>query len=130
MFLKLSRRYRGTCLIVFVRKTLLWLIPLSNCFLNVCLHTLFAALLKFFLPPTTSASSGAAISIKSVPTPFAAGTTCLRKMEWNCCSPFSTIAPNPLSRFQPIPLFMESLVVLKQPPCNVFFAENEDWKLF
>ena len=49
-------------------------LPLPNCSLRVCLPTIFASVLKFFLPPTTSAISDAAISNKSAPTCFAAGT--------------------------------------------------------
>ena len=56
----------------------LWL-PSPNCFLRVCLPTLFAAVLKFFLPLTTSAISGTANSNKSAPTRFAAWTIYLRK---------------------------------------------------
>ena len=52
-----------------------------NCFLRVCFPTLFAAVLKDFLPLTTSAISGTANSNKSVPTRFAAGTIFLRKRE-------------------------------------------------
>ena len=54
-------------------------LPSPNCFFIVFFPTLFAAVLKFFLPLTTSAISGTANSNKSAPTRFAAGTTYLRK---------------------------------------------------
>ena len=69
------------CLADFVGMTLLalfFLLSLPNCFLRVCLLTLFAAVLKLFQPLTTSAISGTANSDKSAPTRFAAGTTSLR----------------------------------------------------
>ena len=62
-----------------------FLLPLLNCFLKVCLPTLFAAVLKFFPPLTTSAVSGTANSNKSAPTRFAAGTKCITQ-KWNCSS--------------------------------------------
>ena len=60
--------------------------PSPNCFFRVYFPTLFAAVLKFFLPLTTSAISGTAKSNKSAPTRFAAGTIYLRK-KWNFSSP-------------------------------------------
>ena len=72
---------RLVCLADFVGMTLLelfFLIPLPNCFLNVCLPTLFTAVLKL-LPLTKSAISGTANSNKSAPKLFAAGTAHLRK---------------------------------------------------
>ena len=50
------------------------LFPLPNCFVRVCLPTLFAAVLKFFLPLTTFAINGAANSNKSAPTRLAGWT--------------------------------------------------------
>ena len=58
------------CLLPAVRLRL----PSPSCFLNVCLPTLLAAVLKIFFPLTTSATSGTANSNKSAPTRFAAGT--------------------------------------------------------
>ena len=89
MFVKLSFRDRLISFADLVGMTLLSLfvlLPLPNCFLRVCLPTLFAAFLLFFLPLTTSAHSGTANSNKSAPTRFAAGLIYLRK-EGNCGSP-------------------------------------------
>ena len=82
MIVKMSLCGRLICFADFVGRTLLifrFLLPLPNCFLKVCLLTLFAAVLIFFLPLTTSAISGTANYSKSAPTHFAAGTTFLRK---------------------------------------------------
>ena len=82
MFVKMSPRDRLISFEDFIRLTLLavfFLLPLLNCFLKVCLPTLFAAVLKFFLPLTTSAISGTANSNKSTPTRIAAGKINLRK---------------------------------------------------
>ena len=87
----MSLRDRLVCFADFVGMNLLALrfllptapfrlrLPSPNCFLKVCLPTFFAAVLKFFLPLTTSAISGTANSNKSAPTRFAAGTIYLRK---------------------------------------------------
>ena len=80
------------------------LLQLPNCFLDVCLSTLFAAVLKLFLPLTASAISGTANSNKSVPTRFAAGTIYLRRngiavLPITCAS-----APNPRPHCRPTPL--------------------------
>ena len=78
----MSLRDRLDCLLDFVGMIplpVLLLLPSPNCFLRVCFPTLFAAVLKIFLPLTTSAISGTANSNKSAPTRFAAGTTYLRK---------------------------------------------------
>ena len=82
MFVKMSLRNQLTCFVGFVGMTplaVLFLPPLPNCFLRVCLLTLFAAVLNFFLPLTTSAISGTLNSIKSAPTCFTAGTIYLLK---------------------------------------------------
>ena len=92
----------------------LFLLPLPNCFLKVCLPTLFAAVLNFFLPLTTSAISGTANSNKSALTRFAAGTIYLRKngTEFLPIIPVHVVDQH-LYR-------METLLLLKQSPCNVF----------
>ena len=107
-FVKMSLRDRLICFAGFVGMTLLalrflWL-PKPNCFLRVCLPTLFAAVLKFFLPLTTSAISGTANSNNSAPTRFEAGTIFLRKngiavLPITCAS-----APNHRLRCRPTPL--------------------------
>ena len=120
MFVEMFLRDRLICFADFVGMTLLavlLLLPLPNCFPRVCLPTLFAALLLFFLRITTSAISGTTNSNKSVPTRFAAATIYLRKngiavLPFTCAS-----APKPLPRCRPT---TESLLVLKQPSCSVF----------
>ena len=107
MFVEMSLRDRLICCADFVGMTLLalrFLLPLPNCFLKVCLPTLFAAALIFFLPLTTSAISGTASSNKSACTRFAAGTIYLRKngiavLPITCAS-----APNPRPHYRPTPL--------------------------
>ena len=88
---KMSLRDQLVCFADFLGMTLLailFLLPLPNCFLRVGLPTPFVAVLKFFLPLTTSAVSGAANSIKWAPTRFAPGRTYLLFAEkGNCCSP-------------------------------------------
>ena len=88
MFVKMSVRDRLDCLVDFVGIILLCLLPAvrlrlpsPNCFLRVCFPTLFAALLKFFLPLTTSAISHTANSNKSAPTRFSAGRNIYAKNE-------------------------------------------------
>ena len=107
MLLKMSLRDHLICFGDFAGMTLLavfFLLPLPNCFLRVCLPTLFAAVLKFFPPPTTSAISGTANSNKSSPTRFAAGTMFLRKKGIAILPITCTSALSPCSRFRPTPL--------------------------
>ena len=70
--------------------------PSPSCFLRVFFPTLFAAVLKFFLPLTTSAISGTANSNMSAPMRFAAGTTYLRKNGTAVLPITCARAPNPL----------------------------------
>ena len=104
---KMSLRDRLLCSADFVGITLLaflFLLPLPNCFLGVCVPTLFAAVLNFFLPLKSSGISGTAISNKSAPR-FAAGTIYLRK-NGNTFLPITyASAPNPRSRCRPTPLY-------------------------
>ena len=104
----MSLRDRLICFADFIGMTLLELrflqLPLPNCFLKVSLPTLFAAVLKFFLPLTTSAISGTANSNKSAPTRFAAGTIYLRKKGIAVLPRTCASAPNPRPRCRPTPL--------------------------
>ena len=98
---------RPVCFADSVGKTLLavlFLLPLPNCFLRVCLPTLLAAVLKFLPPITTSAFSGTAKSNKSAPTRFAAGTIYLRKIRIAVVPITCASAPNPRPRCRPTPL--------------------------
>ena len=91
----------------FVGRTLLalrFLLPLPNCFHKVCLPTLFAAVLIFFLPLTTPAIFGTANSIKSAPKRFAAGTKHLRKNGNTVLPKTCPSAPNHRPRCRPPPL--------------------------
>ena len=95
MCVKMSFHDRLICFADFVGMTLLavlFLLPLPNCFLRVCLPTLFADVLKLFLTLTTSAIVGTAVSNKSAPTHSAAGTIYLRQngiavLSITCVSP-------------------------------------------
>ena len=111
MFVKMSIRDRLDCLVDFVGMILLFLLPSvrlrlpsPNCFLRVCFPTLFAAVLKFFLPLTTSAISGTANSNMSAPMRFAAGTTYLRKTGIAVLPITCAKAPNPRPRCRPTAL--------------------------
>ena len=107
MFIKISLGDRLDCLLDFVGMILLavlFLLPSPNCFFRVCFPTLFAAVLKFFLPLITSAISGTANSNKSAPTRFAAGTTYLRKNGIAVLPITCARAPNPLPLYLPTAL--------------------------
>ena len=104
MFVKMSLRDRLDCLADFVGMILLCFCS-STCgslplhpivFFRVFFPTLFAAVLNFFLPHTTSAISGTANSNKSAPTRFAAGTTYLLKNGIAVLPIICARAPNPL----------------------------------
>ena len=130
MFAKMSHRGRPDCLIDFVGKILLCLLPLPNCFFRVCFPTLFAADLKDFLPLKTSPISGAANSNMSAPMRFAAGTIYSRKNGIAVLPITCPRAPKPfLSVFQPL-YSMEFLRVLKQPSCCTVCVRNECWTPF
>ena len=105
MFVKMSLRDRPDCLVEFVGMILLCLLrlPSPNCFLRVCFPTLFAAVLKFFLPLTTSAISGTANSNMSAPKRFAAGTISLRKNGITFLPITCASAPNPRPQCRPTP---------------------------
>ena len=79
-------------------------LPSPNSFLRVFLPTLFAAVLKFFLPLTTSAISGTTTSNKSAPTRFAAGTKYLCKNGIAALLKTCASALDPCPRCQPTPL--------------------------
>ena len=119
MFVKMSLRDRLVCLKDFVGMILLCFLaacrtptapflpsacgsllrlpsPSPNCFFGVFFPTLFAAVLKFFLPLTTSAISGTANSHRSAPMRFAAETTYLRKNGTAVLPITCARAPNPL----------------------------------
>ena len=107
MFVKMSLRDRLICFADFVGMPLLavfFLLPLPNCFLRVCLPTLFAAVLKFFLPLTTSAISGTANSNKSAPTRFTAGTIYLRNIGSTVLPKTCGSVPKSRPRCRPTPL--------------------------
>ena len=107
----MSHRDQLDCLVDFVGKTLLCLLPTvrlrlpsPNCFFTVCFPTLIAADLKDFLSLITSQTSGAANSNMSAPMCFAAGMTCLRKNGIAVFPKTCARAPNPLPFCLPSPL--------------------------
>ena len=121
MFVKMSLRDRLICFADFVGMTLLalrflWL-PSPNCFLRVCLPTLFAAVLKFFLPLTTSAISGTASQHLRV---LQLGRYIYAKMELQFSQQLVQVHQIPVHVVDQHLYSMESLLVLKQPSCNVF----------
>ena len=129
----MSLRDRLDCLVDFVGEILLavlFLLPLPNCFFRVCFPTLFAAVLKFFLPLTTSAISGIANSNKSAPTRFAAGTIYLRKMELQFSQKLVQEPQIPFPSVFQLLYSMEFLLVLKQPSCSIVCVKDECWTPF
>ena len=89
MFVKRSLRDQLICFADFVGITLLallFLLQLPNCFLRVCRPTLFAAVLNFSPPQTTSATSGTAKSRKLAPKRCASETI-------NLCKNGNTVLP-------------------------------------
>ena len=106
-FVEMSLCDQLICFAGFVGMTLLavlFQLPPSDSFLSVCLPTLFAAVLKFFLPLTTSANSGTANYNRSAPTRFAAGMIYLRKNGIEVLPLTRAGAPNPRPCCPPIPL--------------------------
>ena len=116
MFVKTSLRDRLICFadsvgmtllaLLFLQPPVLLRLPSPNCFLKVYHPTLFAAVLIFFPPVTTSAISGTANSNKSAPTCFAAGTIYLHKNGFAVLQNGITCAgaPNPGPHCRPAPL--------------------------
>ena len=114
MFVKTSLRDQLICFADFVGMTQLELrfllptvhlrLPSPKCSLKVCLATLFAAVLKFFLPLKTSESFGTGNSNKSAPTLFAAGTIFSRKSGIAVLPITCASAPNPRPRCRPTSL--------------------------
>ena len=115
MFVKKPLRDQLICFAHFVGMFPLAVHFLPKYCLKVCFSTLFAAVLKFFLPITTFAISGAANSNKSPP---AAGTIYSSKKGKTVLSKTCARAPSPHAYCQPMPL-----LVLKQPSCKVFRLE-------
>ena len=83
----------------------LFLLPLLSCFLRVCLPTPFAAVLKLFLPLTTSAISGTANSDNSASSPSAARMIYSRKNGIAVLPITCAGAPKPRTRCRPTPLW-------------------------
>ena len=103
----------------------LFLLLLPSFFLTVfCLPTFFAAVLKFFLPLTTSAISGAANSNKSASRRFAAETTQLRKNGIAVLPITCTSARIPVHVVDQYFYRKESPLFLKQASCNVFRVKS------
>ena len=103
----MSFRDRRVYFTGFVRITLVavvFLLPLLNSFLTVCLPTLFAVVLKFFQPITASTVSGSAKSSKSEPTRFHARTIYLRRGRIKVLPTTCASTPDPRPRCLPIPL--------------------------
>ena len=108
MFVKMSHHDQLVCFADFVGMILLavfFLLPLTYCFLKVCLPTLSAAALNFFPALTTSVISGAANSNKSAPTHFAAGRIQLRKKGIAVFPITFASAPKPRLRCRTVPLY-------------------------
>ena len=108
IFLKMSFRDQLICFADFVGMILLavlFLLLSPSCFFIVFFPTFFATVLKFFLPLTTSATSGTTNSNKSAPTRFAAGTIFLRKNGIAVLPVTCASAPNPRSCCRPTPLY-------------------------
>ena len=78
-------------------------LPSPNCFLSVCLPTLFAADTKAFLPLKTSPTPGAANTNMSAPMRFPTGTTFLRKNGIAVLPITCARAPKPLTLCLPHP---------------------------
>ena len=137
MFVKLSLRDWLVCFADFVGMTILaclpyafysqpivpsrLLLPPLNCFLRVCLPTVFAAVQNFFLPIKTTAISDAAKSNTSAPARFATGTTCSPKngvavLPISCAS-----APNPLPCCWPKPPQIGNSNSFEATTVNCFF---------
>ena len=74
-------RWNDSARTPFLLLPVLLRLPSPNCFLRFCLPTLFTAVLNYFLPLTTSASSGTANSNNSAPTRFAAGLNFTQKWK-------------------------------------------------
>ena len=89
MFVKICLCDRLVCFADFFGMTLLavvFLLPLSNSHLRVCLPTVFAAVLKFFLPLTTSTTSGAT-NLQEVNAHAFCSRDDIFNQKWTCCSP-------------------------------------------
>ena len=86
---------RLDCLVDFVGRILVFLLPVPNCFVRVCFPTLFAVVLKDVLPLITSPFSGAANSDMSAPRRLSAGRTYLRRNGIAVLPITCARAPNP-----------------------------------
>ena len=124
----MSLRHRLDCLLDFVILILLCLLPLPNCVFRVCFPTLFAAVLKDFLPLIFSPILCAANSNKSAP--MRLWMTYLRKKELQFSQKLVKEPQIPLlSVFQPF-YSTKILFVLKQPSCSIVCVRNECWTTF